>query len=331
MPDFDKPCSYRRLRHLATKLVRRAGQDLPGGSLAAVQMALGLGFPEMRVVVLGSGSAGNAVVVESDSRRLLVDAGFSCRELERRLEAAGIDASGFDGILLTHEHGDHVRGAGVFSKRHRVPVFATKGTFASISLGSGERETVTIRSGQRHRAGAFQIVPFKIPHDAMEPVGYVVEDLWGRRVGVVSDIGTCSRLAWGRLKDLDVLVLECNHDLKMLRDGPYPWHLKQRIAGRFGHLSNADAAEGIRELITDRLQWVVLYHLSETNNSPVLAVDAVTEALRREGCAARLCVTTQEEPTDWMAVGVRGEPSPEDGLGLELQAGGGVHAVAEDH
>lgn len=280
-------------------------------------MALGLGFPDMRVAVLGSGSAGNAVVLESDSRRLLVDAGFSCRELERRLDAAGIDASGFDGILLTHEHGDHTRGAGVFSRRHGVPVFATKGTFASTSLGKGEHEKVVIRSGKPQRAGAFQIVPFRIPHDAAEPVGYVVEDLWGRRVGVVSDIGTCSRLAWGRLKDLDVLVLECNHDLKMLRDGPYPWHLKQRIAGRFGHLSNEDAAEGMRELITDRLQWVVLYHLSETNNMPVLAVDAMTAALRREGCAARLCVTTQEEPTEWMAVGVRGEPTADDKTALD--------------
>lgn len=286
-------------------------------------MALGLGFPDMRVVVLGSGSAGNAVVVESDSRRLLVDAGFSCRELERRLDVAGIDASAFDGILLTHEHGDHTRGAGVFSRRHGVPLFATKGTFASVRLGKGEHEKVVIRSGQTQRAGSFRIVPFRIPHDASEPVGYVVEDLWGRRVGVVSDIGTCSRLAWGRLKHLDVLVLEFNHDLKMLRDGPYPWHLKQRIAGRFGHLSNADAAEGMRELITDRLQWVVLYHLSETNNMPALAVDAVSAALRREGCAARLCVTTQEAPTEWMRVGVRGSEA-------RLEFGGGVHAVAED-
>jgi phosphoribosyl 1,2-cyclic phosphodiesterase len=284
-------------------------------------MALGLGFPDMRVAVLGSGSAGNAVVVESDSRRLLVDAGFSCRELERRLDVAGIDASGFDGILLTHEHGDHVRGADVFSRRYGVPVFATKGTFASARLGKGEQERVVIRSGQTQRAGSFQIVPFRIPHDASDPVGYVVEDMWGRRVGVVSDIGTCSRLAWGRLKDLDMLVLEFNHDLKMLRDGPYPWHLKQRIAGRFGHLSNTDAAEGMRELISDRLQWVVLYHLSETNNMPALAVEAVTAALEREACSARLCVTTQEAPTEWMPVGVRGEPAAKDETVLDHASG----------
>ncbi len=265
-------------------------------------MPLGLGFPEMRVVVLGSGSSGNAVVIESDSRRLLVDAGFSCRELERRLELTGIDSSRFDGILLTHEHHDHVRGAGVFSRRHRVPIYATKGTFAGVNLGKRVHDRVVIRSGARQRAGTFRITPFKIPHDAMEPVGYVVEDGCGRRVGVVSDIGTCSRLAWGRLSDLDVLILETNHDLKMLRDGPYPWHLKQRVAGRFGHLSNADAAEGIRELITDRLQWVVLYHLSEINNQPALAVDLVTETLRTEGSSARLCVTSQAEPTEWLPV-----------------------------
>ncbi len=265
-------------------------------------MALGLGFPEMRVVVLGSGSSGNAVVIESGSRRLLVDAGFSCREIERRLERVEIDAGGFDGILLTHEHGDHVRGAGVFSRRHKVPIFATKGTFAGVNLGKWVHREVVIRSGQTQSAGAFRIVPFKIPHDAAEPVGYVIEDSCGRRVGVVSDIGTCSRLAWGRLRDLDVLILETNHDLKMLRDGPYPWHLKQRVAGRFGHLSNVDAAEGIRELVTERLQWVVLYHLSEVNNLPALAVEAVADILALEGSSARLCVSCQAEPTEWMPV-----------------------------
>ncbi len=269
-----------------------------------MQMALGLGYPEMRVVVLGSGSSGNAVVIESGSRRLLVDAGFSCRELERRLDLVGIDASGFDGILLTHEHGDHSRGAGVFSRRHEVPVFATKGTYAGVNLGKRLHEKVVIRSGKPEVAGTFRIVPFKIPHDALEPVGYVVEDPCGRRVGVVSDIGTCSRLAWGRLRDLDVLVLETNHDLKMLRDGPYPWHLKERVASRFGHLSNADAAEGIRELLTERLQWIVLYHLSEINNLPALAVDAVSNMLANEGSGARLCVSSQAEPTQWLPVDV---------------------------
>ena len=291
--------------------------------LRPVQLALGLDFPEMRVVVLGSGSSGNAVVIESDSRRILVDAGFSCRELERRLELAGIDASGFDGILLTHEHGDHVRGAGVFSRRHQVPIYATRGTFAGVNLGKRVHRQVVIRSGERHAAGCFRITPFKIPHDAIEPVGYVVEDSYARRVGVVSDIGTCSRLAWGRLTDLDVLIVEANHDLKMLRDGPYPWHLKQRVAGRFGHLSNADAAEGIRELVTDRLQWVVLYHLSEVNNLPVLAVDAVEETLRAEGCSARLCVTCQGAPTDWMPVEVSAGRESD-------QAGSGIDAVAKD-
>ncbi len=267
-----------------------------------MQLALGLDFPDMRVAVLGSGSSGNAVVIESDSRRLLVDAGFSCRELERRLERAGIDASRFDGILLTHEHGDHVRGAGVFSRRHQVPVFATRGTFAGVNLGKRVHEKVVIRSGEKRTAGAFRITPFKIPHDAMEPVGYVVEDGCGRRVGVVSDIGTCSRLAWGRLRDLDVLIVETNHDLKMLRDGPYPWHLKQRVAGRFGHLSNADAAAGLRELVTERLQWVVLYHLSEINNLPALAVESIAETLRSAGSKARLCVSNQAEPTEWLPV-----------------------------
>ena len=293
---------------------------VPTRILREMQLPLGLGLPEMRVLVLGSGSSGNAVVVESGSRRLLIDAGFSCREIERRLEIAGIDGSGFDGILLTHEHGDHVRGAGVFSRRYGVPIYATKGTYAGVNLGKRVHEQVVIRSGELHRAGPFRITPFKIPHDAMEPVGYVVEDSFGRRVGVVSDIGTCSRLAWGRLRDLDVLILEANHDLKMLRDGPYPWHLKQRVASRHGHLSNVDAVEGIRELLSERLQWIVLYHLSEINNLPALAIEAVSSMLADEGSAARLCVSTQAEPTEWLPV-TNAEPErwvtePAENLGV---------------
>jgi phosphoribosyl 1,2-cyclic phosphodiesterase len=124
---------------------------------------------------------------------------------------------------------------------------------------------------------------------------------------VVADLGTTSRLAWGRLVDLDVLILETNHDLEMLRSGPYPWPLKQRVAGRHGHLSNREASQGIPELLSDRLGWVVLYHLSRTNNLPELAAESVGEQLVREGSDARLCVTSQLEPTDWLAVGGRAD------------------------
>lgn len=263
----------------------------------------------MRLAVLGSGSAGNAVVVESEGRALLVDAGFPRRRIESTLEELGTCASSLDALLVTHEHHDHVRGAASLARRHRLPVYATAGTLEATSLDKVV-ETKTIRSGEpfevrgRNGAPGFRVEPFRLPHDAREPVGFVIEDGRGRRLGVVTDLGCRSQLAWGRLRDLDGLVLETNHDLQMLRMGPYPWHLKQRVAGRHGHLSNREAADGLAELVGDRLQWVVLFHLSRTNNLPEIAADAIGERLDREGSRASLALTSQDAPTPWLEVAV---------------------------
>ncbi len=257
----------------------------------------------LRLVVLGSGSGGNAVVVEVGGHRLLLDAGFSCREIERRLAQRGLAPAGFDAVVVTHEHEDHVRGADRFCRRHGVPLFATAGTLDGSPLSEPTRRGATvIRSGEPWEVGGFRLEAFSIPHDAREPVGLVLEDGCGRRVGLVADLGTRSRLAWGRLVDLDLLILEANHDLEMLRNGPYPWPLKQRVAGRHGHLSNADAADGLAELVCDRLHWVVLYHLSRTNNLPALAADAAGEALSKVSSPATLLVSEQHQPTAWVEI-----------------------------
>ena len=257
----------------------------------------------LRCVVLGSGSGGNAVVVESGGRRILLDAGFSCRELERRLRWVGVEPDTIEALVLSHEHGDHVRGADRFLRRHPVPVLASEGTLVGTALGDRARElAVTVRSGMPVEVGPFRIEPFSVPHDAREPLGLVVEEPGGRRLGLAGDMGSRSRLAWARLKEVDMLLLETNHDLEMLRGGPYPWSLKQRVAGRVGHLSNREAAEGLPELVHDRLEWVVLYHLSRTNNSPELAAALMGEALDQEGSRARLVVSDQFEPTPWLEV-----------------------------
>lgn len=265
--------------------------------------------PPLRVVVLGSGSGGNAVVVESDGRRLLIDAGFSSRELARRLALVGVEPGSLSALVLTHEHVDHCRGAARFARRHRLPVFATAGTLGEIDLHDETAQGATVlRSGEPCEVAGFQIEPFLLPHDAREPIGAVLEDGAGRRLGLVADCGCHSHLAWARLRELDVLVLETNHDLDMLRNGPYPWPLKQRVAGRHGHLSNREAAEGLPELLCDRLRWVVLYHLSRTNNLPALAAATLGEALARERCGARLEVSGQFQPTPWLEV-TGGDPS----------------------
>ncbi len=257
----------------------------------------------MRIGVLGSGSGGNAVIIESGPHRLLVDAGFSCRELVKRMARLDFDPATLGGLVITHEHQDHRKGAQRFSRRFKLPVYGTAGTLDGSGLrGAAVPKAVEIRSGEPCEVAGFVVEPFLIPHDAAEPVGLLIEDPCGRRVGLVADIGCRTSLAWGRLHDLDVLILETNHDLDMLRNGPYPWSLKQRVAGRHGHLSNREAAEGLPELVGDRLRWVALYHLSRTNNLPALAAAAVGEALDREGCSAQLAITEQDHPTPWLEV-----------------------------
>jgi phosphoribosyl 1,2-cyclic phosphodiesterase len=259
--------------------------------------------PPMRVGVLGSGSGGNAVVLESGPHRLLIDAGFSCKEIVKRMQALGFDPKTLGGLILTHEHQDHCKGARRLLNRFKLPVYGTAGTLASAGLrAEAARAGGEIRSGDHREIAGFVVEPFMIPHDASEPVGFVVEDPCGRRVGLVADVGCRTSLAWGRLRDLDVLIIETNHDLDMLRNGPYPWALKQRVAGRHGHLSNREAAEGLPELVGDSLRWVVLYHISRTNNLPALAAAAIGETLDREGCPAQIAVTKQDHPTPWLEV-----------------------------
>lgn len=264
----------------------------------------------MRVAVLGSGSAGNAVVVESQGRRLLIDAGFSCRQLETRYTKVSQQPLSFDALLLTHEHQDHCRGVPVLWRKHLFKTYGTEGTLRGLKLDAERPNTRHIvRSGEPFEVTAaddgevvFRVEPFSIPHDAREPVGYVIEDAAGHRLGLAADLGCRSQLAWGRLRDLDALIIEANHDLQMLRGGPYPWHLKQRVASRHGHLSNREAADGMADLCSDRLRTVMLYHLSRTNNQPALAAQEMGEKLTSLGAEVDIIVTRQDEPTAWVDV-----------------------------
>ncbi|MEO8275693.1 MAG: MBL fold metallo-hydrolase [Thermoanaerobaculia bacterium] len=261
-------------------------------------------FPPLRAAVLGSGSGGNAVVVESGGTRVLIDAGFSCRELERRMRNIGIEPSTISAMLLTHEHEDHVKGVDRFARKYGLPVYLTAGTMLGTVLGEEVLpRAVRIESGRPFEVGPFAIEAFSIPHDAREPVGFVLQDRAGRRLGLAADLGCRTQLAWGRLVDLDCLLLETNHDLEMLRSGPYPWSLKQRVASRHGHLSNREAADGLPELLAERLRYIVLYHLSRTNNLPALAAAEVAETLAREGSSTEIVISDQFEPSLWMEIG----------------------------
>ena len=253
---------------------------------------------QLRVSVLGSGSRGNSVLIEVGRKRLLVDCGFSCRELERRCSARGVELRSVDAILLTHEHQDHCRGARQIWKRHGIPIFATQGTAGDKALRRVPLQPLL--PGERQEIAGFEVESFPVPHDAREPVGLVVESSSGSRIGVLADSGRIPRHALSVLRRLHGLILESNHDPGMLRTGPYPWALKQRVAGGEGHLSNDEAAQAMDQIADDTLQWVVAYHLSEVNNMPVLAERALSSALARTGSSARVELAAQSRPTPWL-------------------------------
>ena len=237
----------------------------------------------MRISVLASGSGGNSCVVESGRTRILVDAGLSAREIERRLEARQISAESIDGIFLTHEHNDHASGASTFSARWGCPIFATAGTADAIGLdGSLFAPFVRILSGREGRIGSIGFRPLAVPHDANESVVYAFEADEARMV-IASDLGRVEESFAQFLRDATTVLLEFNHDEDMLRDGPYTWPLKKRISGGWGHLSNRQSAAAIGRVVGPRLRRVIATHLSRTNNTRELVLAELSQAFRRAG------------------------------------------------
>ncbi len=230
----------------------------------------------MKFCVLGSGSKGNATYVEAEGRALLIDAGFSGKEICRRLDEVGASMANVEAVLLTHEHHDHIQGAGVLARKFETALMANEATFAAASKRLGKVNSYQpFTTGEKFSVAGFTIHPFATSHDTVDPVGFVVEHD-GLSLGFCTDTGMVSRLLQQRLGGCHGLILECNHDLDMLADGPYPLHLKQRVRSRQGHLANNDAAHFLGEILHPGLQHVVLAHLSDTNNLPQLALEAVT-------------------------------------------------------
>ncbi|MFQ5876555.1 MAG: MBL fold metallo-hydrolase [Acidobacteriota bacterium] len=254
----------------------------------------------IRLAVLGSGSAGNATCVEGGAARVLIDAGFSCRELAARLRGMGVEPQRLDGVLITHEHADHVRGAALFSRTYRVPVFCTAATARASGLACGELwGRVEVTAGAPFSIGGLSFHPFRLPHDAVETVGFVVEGR-GHRVGYATDLGHATPSVRERLRECDLLILESNHDVDMLRCGPYPPMVKQRVLGRHGHLDNESTASIAAEVASARTRLIVLAHLSRTNNRPELAVRSMRLGFERAGRRPpALHAARQDAPSPW--------------------------------
>ncbi|MDT8341411.1 MAG: MBL fold metallo-hydrolase [Longimicrobiales bacterium] len=259
----------------------------------------------MKVAVLGSGSRGNAILVEGNGTRVLVDAGFSARDLARRLERVEVAPDSLAGIVVTHDHADHTRGMGVFARRFGTPLYLTAGTReACARLLRGQEEVRRYQAGRPFMVGGLRVEPFPTVHDAREPVGVALVDPdAGARLGVATDLGRPSAGIRHALAGCHILVLEANHDDLLLQDAPYPWSVKARIRSSHGHLSNRAAGRFAQELHHPELLAVVLAHLSTESNRPEMARRAVAGALAEVGYRGVLTVADQDEPLPVLDVG----------------------------
>jgi phosphoribosyl 1,2-cyclic phosphodiesterase len=240
--------------------------------------------------MLASGSRGNAIYISNGTTAVLIDAGLSGVEIERRLKSRGLCPEDLDALIVSHEHADHIQGVGVLSRKYGLPVYMNTDTQkAAYRLG----KVSTIRQfscSAPFMINSLNIYPFPISHDAADPAGFTIEQA-GIKIGIATDLGIVTTLVKEHLKGCALLVLEANHDPEMLAQGPYPWPLKQRIKSRVGHLANEDTHDLLHELQHDQLKHVVLAHLSETNNTPEKAYQAVSTALTR--CLPQLSVAVQ--------------------------------------
>jgi phosphoribosyl 1,2-cyclic phosphodiesterase len=259
------------------------------------------------VSVLASGSRGNSAIVSSSRTRILVDAGISCRETFKRVNAAGDDPRALSAILITHEHADHVYGLLVLARKLNIPVFMTGATHQawarSVRDAIGERPELAklevFSAGRCFYIDDIAITPFTIPHDAIDPVGFTFR-AEGVKVGIATDLGRMSANVRDTLRGCDVLVIESNHDIEKLRIGPYPWSVKQRVGSPTGHLSNERLAEFFSTDYDGSASYIVLAHLSEQNNDPELARRAAEKALgpRQTLLHNRVLLATQSEPME---------------------------------
>lgn len=263
----------------------------------------------LKFTVLSSGSTGNATLVANGEVTLMIDAGFSCRRIDELLAEREVSGQELSGILVTHEHSDHIKGLGAVARKYNLPIYANEKTWSSMEKAIGqipEENRCLFGTGEAKDFGSLHVESFAISHDAAEPVGYCFYD-GKEKLSVCTDLGYASDKVKAAIADSDVLVLEANHDIEMLRMGRYPWNIKRRILGDMGHLSNEATGELLSELLNGRIKRTYLAHLSREHNMPDLARMAVRGAMEDRGCffkdsEFKLRDTFFDRPTPWDTV-----------------------------
>ena len=257
----------------------------------------------MRFASLGSGSEGNGLLVEVQSgtttTRVLLDCGFSAKELERRLARLGLGVESLDAILITHEHSDHIGSALTLARKWSIPLHMSWGTARAVGADEAEVDLHVLWGDEAVAIGDLSVLPYTVPHDAREPLQYVLSD-GASRLGVLTDVGTSTPHISAVLSGCDALVLECNHDVRMLAASRYPQSLKARIGGNHGHLNNEAAAEILASLDRSRLRHLIAAHLSQQNNTPALAQAAMAGVLG--AAAVEVVVASQDDGFDWLSL-----------------------------
>lgn len=248
------------------------------------------------ITVLGSGSRGNSTLIRTSTTSILIDAGFTCKQLTLRMaEAAGWAPEKLDGILISHEHSDHVAGLRVLNKKHRQKVYTAEATWETAPLQEANLQSrQIINAGEKFTIGNMEITPFSIPHDAADPLGFIIE-AEGLRFAHLTDIGYPTELARHHLSACHGVLLESNHDRDMIIEGPYPWPVKQRIMSRSGHLNNIDSASLLKDVLHSDLQFLWLAHLSQENNTPDLALRSHDDVLKEAGREKEIKVTVNKQ------------------------------------
>lgn len=252
----------------------------------------------MKIMTIASGSSGNCIYIGSEKRNILIDAGIPMRRIEAGLAEAGLSAQDLDAVFVTHEHSDHISGLGSLIRKYDLPAYMTEGTHRAIVekrlIGKVEEDFFRIVSPDySYNLGDLDVEPFSVSHDAAQPVMYKVADA-GSSAAVVTDLGEYDKGLVERLAGLDAVLLETNHDIRMLQTGPYPYYLKQRIMSSRGHLSNEAAAELLGEIYSDRLKKVILGHISKTNNYDELAYETIRVQSKFIGCDADISVAPHD-------------------------------------